>query len=100
MWELVGDVDEHRFLVIAHSGHDQRAHLPARPAAALGAELRERLIVYGALAEPEGGEMSGVAFALRAPGKDAAVALLREGATGIGAFPNVEVHDWELGGRR
>jgi hypothetical protein len=44
--------------------------------------------------------MSGVAFALRAPGKDAAVALLREGATGIGAFPNVEVHDWELGGRR
>lgn len=100
MWELVGDAGEPRFLAIAHSGHDQRMHASARPAAALAAELRERLIVYGALAEPEGGETFGVAFAFRAPGKDGAVALLRDGATGIDAFANIEVQDWELGGRR
>src|SRR5438477_7287202 len=65
MWEHGGDAREPRFLVIAHSRHDQLAPVLVRPAAALGAELRERLIVYGALTEPEGGEMVGVAFALQ-----------------------------------
>jgi uncharacterized protein len=100
MWELAQDAGEPPFLVIAHTGHDQCTPMSARPAAALGAELRDRLIVYGALAEPERGEMVGMALALRAPGKDAAMALLRDEAIGIDAFPNVEVHDWELGGRR
>jgi uncharacterized protein len=45
MWGLVGDAGEPRFLAIAHSGHDQRAPVSARPAAALAAELLERLIV-------------------------------------------------------
>jgi uncharacterized protein YciI len=100
MWELARDAGEPCFLVIAHTDRDQCTPMSARPAAALGAELRDRLIVYGALADPDGGEMVGVALALRATGKDAAMALLRDEAIGIDAFPNVEVHDWELGGRR
>ncbi len=70
------------------------------PSAALGAELRERLILYGALTEPESGEMIGVALALQAPGRDAVEELLGDEAAALGAFPAVEVHDWEFGGRR
>jgi hypothetical protein len=78
MWELTGEADEPRFLVIAHSDHDQSTPVSARPVppAAHGVELRERLIIYGALAEPESGEMVGVALALQAPGRDAVEALL------------------------
>jgi len=102
MWEFAGRSNEPRFLIVAHSGHDQSAPISARPMspAALGEELHERLILYGALTDSESGEAVGVAIALQAPGKDAAVALLRDGATGLDAFPNVEVHDWEFGGRR
>lgn len=96
MWQHAGDAGEPRFLVIAHSGLGQRPP----PAVALGSELRERLIVYGALDEPEGGPTVGVAVALRASSRDAAVALLRDGGLEIDAFPSIEVHDWELGGRR
>jgi hypothetical protein len=70
------------------------------PSAALGVELRERLIVYGALTEPESGQAIGVALALQAPGRDAVDALLADGAAGLDAFPRVEVRDWEFGGRR
>jgi uncharacterized protein len=102
MWEFTGEADEPRFLVIAHSGHDQSTPASARPvaSAALGAELCERLIVYGALTEPESGEMTGVALTLQAPGRDAVEELLRGEAAALDAFPTVEVHDWEFGGRR
>jgi uncharacterized protein YciI len=102
MWEFTGEPDEPRFLVVVDSGHDQSAPAPWRPVslAALGAELRERLIVYGALTEPESGETVGVAFALQAPDRDSAMALLRAGAPGLDAFRTVELHDWEFGGRR
>jgi uncharacterized protein YciI len=102
MWEFAGEADEPRFLVIAHSGHDRSTPASARPvpSAALGVELRERLIVYGALTEPESGQAIGVALALQAPGRDAVDALLADAAAGLDAFPRVEVHDWEFGGRR
>jgi uncharacterized protein len=102
MWEFTGEPDEPRFLVVAHSGHDQSEPVPWRPVrpVALGVELRERLIVYGALTEPESGETVGVAFALQAPDRHAAMALLRAGAPGLDAFRAVELHDWEFGGRR
>ena len=76
-------------------GGDQIADLMA-----LGAELRERLIVYGTLSEPPSGEAVGVALALQAPDMNTAVALLRDGGSGLDAFPSIEVHDWEFGGRR
>jgi uncharacterized protein YciI len=97
MWEFAGATDEPRFLVIAHSGPDRGSPVPS---AALEAELRERLILYGALTEPESGRPIGVALALQAPSRDAVEELLGDGAAGLDAFPTVEVHDWELGGRR
>jgi uncharacterized protein len=101
MWEFAGESDEPRFLIVAHCD-DQIAPATARPMApaSLGAELRERLIVYGALRDPASAATVGVAMALQAPGEDAAVALLRDGATGLDAFGSVEIHDWEFGGRR
>ena len=102
MWDFAGDAREPRFLVIAHTGHDQTGPLPPRrvPLVALGAELRERLIVFGALGEPGSGDGVGVAIALQAPDRDTAVALLREGGAGLDVFPSIEVRDWEFGGRR
>jgi uncharacterized protein len=95
MWEFTGDADEPRFLVIAHARDAQGPALPH-----LGVELRERLIVYGTLAEPASGEPIGVVVALQAPTKGAVPALLRDGGTGLDEFTSVEVHDWEFGGRR
>jgi uncharacterized protein len=102
MWEFTRAPDEPRFLVVALASRDRRTPLAAWPvpSAAIGAELRERLIVYGALSEPDGADVIGVAVALQAPGKNAVVPLLRNRATVLDAFFNVEVHDWELGGRR
>ena len=102
MWEFTGVADEPRFLVIALTSNDERTLVSAAPVplAALGVELRERLIVYGTLSEPDGAHAIGVAVALQAPGKDAVVPLLRNGATVLDAFSSVEVHDWEFGGRR
>jgi uncharacterized protein YciI len=102
MWEFTGEGDDSRFLVIAHSGLELNTSVSARPvpSAALGVELRERLILYGMLAEPESGDTSGIALALQAPDRDAAEALLGDAAEALEAFPDVEVHDWEFGGRR
>jgi uncharacterized protein YciI len=102
MWDFTVDAREPRFLVIAHAGHDQGTPVSptAVPLVALGAELRERLIVYGTLSEPGSREAVGVALALQAPDRETAVALLREGASGFDVFPSIEVHDWEFGGRR
>jgi uncharacterized protein len=100
MWDFAGDAGEPRFLVIARAGHDQSTPGSPRPVplVELGADLRERLIVYGTLSEPASGEAVGVALALQAP--DTAVGLLREGGSGLDAFQSIEVHDWEFGGRR
>ena len=75
---------------------------PARPVPpeALGAELRERLILYGTLTEPDDAGVIGVALAVQAPGRDAVVQLLESEPTLLDAFPGIEVHDWEFGGRR
>jgi uncharacterized protein YciI len=102
MWEFTGDADEPCFLIFAQVGHDRSMPVPPCPVppSGLGEGLRERLIVYGALAEPESGETVGVAVALQARDKDAALALLRDEAPGLEAFPSFEVHDWEFGGRR
>src|SRR5262245_61787506 len=102
MWEFTRLADEPRFLVIALATDDRGAPLAARPAPStgLGVELRERLIVYGALTEPDGTDVIGVAAALQAPGTKAVVPLLRNGSTMLDASPRIEVHDWEFGGRR
>jgi uncharacterized protein len=95
MWEFSSQAAEPRFLVIA------RSHL-RRPVSAetLPAALRERLVLYGALTKLDGAEPVGVALALQAPDREAVDGLIEDERTGLGPFSEVEVHDWEFGGRR
>jgi len=95
MWAFSGQAAEPRFLIIC------RSHL-ARPVSAetLPAELVERLILYGALTTLDGGEPAGVALALQAPDREAVDALMENERTGLGALSQVEIHNWEFGGRR
>jgi uncharacterized protein YciI len=95
MWEFSGPAAEPRFLIIG------RSHL-RRPvsAEALPTELRERLILYGALTTLDGAEPAGVALALQTPDREAVDALIQDERIGLGVFSEVEIHEWEFGGRR
>jgi uncharacterized protein len=90
MWEFPGKAEEPKFLIIARAGT-----IRPTPVASLPTDVRARLVVYGALMTLEGGAPDGVALALQAPGREALDALLRAARLG----PDVEVHDWEFGGR-
>jgi len=94
MWEFSGQPAESRFLIIG------RSHL-GRPVSAetLPAGLLERLVLYGALTTLDGAEPVGVALALQVPDREAVDALIEDERTGLGAFSEVEVHNWEFGGR-
>jgi hypothetical protein len=94
MWEFPGHATEPRFMVI---GRSHRRPVPART---LPAELRKRLILYGALTTLDGAEPAGVALALQAPDREAVDALVDDAQTGLGAFSELEIHNWEFGGRR
>jgi uncharacterized protein YciI len=96
MWEFPGAADEPRFLVVA------RWHRSSRPVPpeSLPPDLRERLILYGALSALENAELAGVALAVQAPDRATVSALLEDKRAGFDAFQEVEIHDWEFGGRR
>jgi uncharacterized protein YciI len=101
MWEFSGAAGEPRFLIIARS----RGQLTGRrdgpvPPGSLSAALRERLILYGALTPLHEAGPLGVALAVQARDREAVDALVAEGRVGLDAFPDIEIHDWEFGGRR
>jgi uncharacterized protein len=81
MWEFPRAPDEPRFLAIA----DRAAGEHAVP--------REQLIVHGELLTPDDARQAGVVFALQAATRDVVDELL-------GEHVDVEIHDWEFGGRR
>lgn len=95
MWEFSGQAAEQRFLIIgcSHLGRP----LPAK---ILPPELLERLVLYGALTTLDGAEPDGVALAVQAPDGEAVGAFVDDERTGLDAFSEVEVHNWEFGGRR
>ena len=95
MWEFSGHAAEPRFLII---GRSQLGRLVS--AETLPAELLERLILYGGLTTLDGAEPAGVALALQAPDREAVDALMQGERTGLGAFSEAEIHNWEFGGRR
>jgi uncharacterized protein len=95
MWELPGRADGPLFLVIARSGGGR-----AVPPAALPAELLERLVLYGELTGLEDAHPAGVALALQAPDRRAVERLIEDERSGLAAASEIEIHDWELGGRR
>ena len=95
MWEFSGQPAQPRFLIIG------RSHLGGPVSAeTMPAELLEQLIMYGALTTLDGPEPVGVALALQAPDREAVDAIIEDARTGLGAFSEVEVHNWEFGGRR
>ena len=77
MWEFPGESDDPRFMVMA-------AHAPA-------ARLPD-LIVHGALLTLDDATPAGVVLALQAPTREAVGALVGP--------DDVEILDWEFGGRR
>jgi uncharacterized protein YciI len=101
MWEFVGADDEPIFLVIARSHPGQNTRRSDRPVPAenVSTGLRERLILYGALSTLPEGQPIGVALAVQARDREAVDALIADEQT-LGVFPDIEIHDWEFGGRR
>jgi uncharacterized protein YciI len=102
MWEFPGTSGEPRFLVIARVRSGGTTSASARPLAptSLSASMRGRLILYGALSTLDDARPIGLALALQARERAALEALLEEQRPGLDAFPDRQIHDWELGGRR
>lgn len=104
MWEFPACASEDpRFLIIGHG----------RPAAsaAVGAMLGDhpwylddgygdRLIAYGPLSSDDGAEWVGLAMLVQLPNREAVDSMLAdEPYRQAGLYANVEIHDWEFGGR-
>jgi uncharacterized protein len=83
MWEAPQQSVEPRFLVIADRLPEG---LPP-----------ERLIVHGELLMPDDATPAGSVLALQAPTRETVAALLRDGQAGP---LDVQILDWEFGGRR
>jgi uncharacterized protein YciI len=99
MWDFPGPSSDPRFFVVAHApvGAGEQALDALLAVKALGPE---RLIVAGDLCTPDEGRRAGMALALQAPSRAAVAALLHERPGGLDASFEVEIHDWEFGGRR
>jgi uncharacterized protein len=102
MWEFPGASDEPKFVIIArsHGSSETAARCRPVPLESLSTELREHLIVYGGLGSLDDAALVGVAVAVQARDRQAAETLLEQGRAGLTAFPSIEIHDWEFGGRR
>jgi hypothetical protein len=100
MWAFSSAAGEPRFLIIARSDRDRTRSIHPIPHGYLPSDLRTRLIMYGVLSTLEDAVPVGVALAVEAPDRAAAAALLEDGRTGFDALQDVEIHDWEFGGRR
>ncbi|MFJ8540285.1 YciI family protein [Streptomyces sp. NPDC093591] len=88
MWDFPGGrTDGNRYLVLG---------LGEGPAADLALPLdRDELVAYGPLLSDDGDTWLGTAVLLRAPDPDTARAVLNPDR-----YADIEVHDWEFGGRR
>jgi hypothetical protein len=87
MWDFPGGRDGgNRYLVLG-LGTGQAAGLAALPG-------RDELIAYGPLLSDDGTAWLGTAVLLRAPGPDAARAVLTAGRYAV-----IEVHRWQFCGR-
>jgi uncharacterized protein YciI len=100
MWEFPGGPDDPSFLVIAQVLAEAGEHARAVRLPDLTGLPRERLIVHGELLTPEDARPVGVVLALHAPTREAVDALLRDRQAGLDKHLDVQIHDWEFGGRR
>ncbi|WP_418960283.1 YciI family protein [Streptomyces tritici] len=88
MWEFPGGREgSDRYLVLGFgAGEPVDLDLPAD---------RDDLIAYGPLLSDDGAAWLGTAVLLRAPDAETARSVLT-----VGRYADVEVHEWECGGRR
>ncbi|MDF8262638.1 YciI family protein [Luteipulveratus flavus] len=93
MWDFPGAADEPRFFLVGLAG--PTAPQPAAPTPSDA--LQERLIVHGQLHDADLDTPVGVALAVQAAGRRELDALLADQLAG---YDEIEVHDWEFGGRR
>ena len=102
MWEFPGAAEKAKFLIIAHSqgGPETAARGGPVPPVSLSPELREQLILYGALVTLDDAAPVGVALAVQAEDRQTVDTLLGQGRAELTAFLSIEIHDWEFGGRR
>jgi uncharacterized protein YciI len=100
MWESPAGSDDPRFFLIVHRLDEAAEHAPAVLLPDFTALSRERLIVHGELLTPDGARPVGVVFALQAPTREAVDALLRRGQPRLDEHIDVQILDWEFGGRR
>ena len=100
MWEFPGDSVDPRFLVLAHLHAEEGDRAWAVSRAGFTALPRECLIVHGELSTLDESAPAGVVLALQAPTLGAVEAILGKGPASLGEGVDVEIHDWEFGGRR
>jgi uncharacterized protein YciI len=106
MWEFEGDaVANPRFLVIGHGSPDANAIDSALRAAQrryfIDSGHLQQLIVCGPLLSDDGGEWVGDAMLIEMHDRSAVEAMLAGMPFArAGLYANVELHDWEFGGRR
>jgi uncharacterized protein len=100
MWQFLGGTAEPRFFVIAQVAAEAGEHAPAVLLPDFTALPRERLIVHGELRTPDDATPTGVVLALQAPTRESVAALLREGRAALEGHFDVQILDWEFGGRR
>jgi uncharacterized protein YciI len=102
MWEFSGAPDEPKFLIIARAQGAQKTGRGGRPIPldSLSPPLRERLILYGALSALDNARLIGIALAVQAQERAAVDALLEQERPGLADFLDLEIHEWEFGGRR
>lgn len=93
MWEFPRVSDEPTFLVIARTSGE-----PA-PLDTLSGALRGRLILYGGLSTPDNDRV-GIGLALQAADGEMVEALLAGSGLGLDPGAEIEIHNWEFGGRR
>jgi uncharacterized protein len=100
MWEFPGGSDDPRFFVIAHVLAETGEQTPTVRLPDFKALAREWLIVHGELLTPDEARPVGVVLALQAPAQEAIDALVRDRQAGLDKHFDVQIHDWEFGGRR
>jgi uncharacterized protein YciI len=100
MWEFPGEAADPRFFVIAHLVRGGGEPAARRPPPDFTDLPRELLIVHGEPLTPDGARPAGVALALQAPTREAVGILLRRGRPRLDDDFELQIHDWEFGGRR
>ncbi len=100
MWESPGGSADPRFFVIAHRVPAAGEHALAPLLPDFTALSRERLIVHGELLTPDDARPAGVALALQAPTREAVDVLLKDRRPGLDEHFELQILDWEFGGRR